>query len=121
MSSTTTTSKINDGDVAMMCLATAFVMLMTPAAGIAQAGMIRRKNALSMLMQNLTGMCIGSILWYIVGFALVFGDSIGGLIGNPFGDIGFFLSGVSHIEPNTNAANAADTIPGTLLAAFQDR
>ena len=52
---------LNDGDIAMMMAATAFVMLQTPAMGIAQAGMIRRKNALSMLMQTLSGLVFGSI------------------------------------------------------------
>ena len=47
----------------MMMAATAFVMLQTPAMGIAQAGMIRRKNSLSMLMQTLSGL-FGSILWF---------------------------------------------------------
>ena len=46
---------INGADVAMMMFTTSFVMLQTPAMGIAQAGMIRRKNSLSMLMQTLSG------------------------------------------------------------------
>ena len=40
----------NDGDTAFLLFATTLVMLQTPAMGLAQAGMIRRKNALSMLM-----------------------------------------------------------------------
>jgi Amt family ammonium transporter len=39
------------GDTAMMMFGTTLVMLQTPAMGIAQAGMIRRKNSLSMMMQ----------------------------------------------------------------------
>ena len=35
----------------MMMFGTTLVMLQTPAMGIAQAGMIRRKNSLSMMMQ----------------------------------------------------------------------
>ena len=50
----------------MMITATTFVMLMTPAMGIAQAGMIRRKNALSMIMQTMAGMVIGSLLWLVL-------------------------------------------------------
>jgi ammonia channel protein AmtB len=38
--------EINDGDTAFMIMASTFVMLQTPALGLAQAGMIRRKNAL---------------------------------------------------------------------------
>ena len=63
-------------------MASTFVMLQTPALGLAQAGMIRRKNALSMLMQTLTGLAIGSLLWFSVGFTLTFGPSQNGLIGD---------------------------------------
>ena len=65
-----------------MIFATTFVMIQTPAMGIAQAGMIRRKNSLSMLMQTLTGLVVGSLLWFSVGFSLTFGPSNGGFIGN---------------------------------------
>ena len=65
-----------------MIMASTFVMLQTPALGLAQAGMIRRKNALSMLMQTLTGLAIGSLLWFSVGFTLTFGPSQNGLIGD---------------------------------------
>jgi ammonia channel protein AmtB len=37
---------MNDGDTAFIIMASTFVMLQTPALGLAQAGMIRRKNAL---------------------------------------------------------------------------
>jgi len=42
-----------------MTFTTTLVMLQTPEMGIAQAGMIKRKNALSLLMQTISGMCIG--------------------------------------------------------------
>ena len=42
---------IEDSDTGFMVMATTFVMLQTPALGLCQAGLIRRKNALSMLMQ----------------------------------------------------------------------
>ena len=107
---------INDGDTGMMMMATTFVMLQTPAMGLAQAGIIRRKNALSMLMQTLTGFCIGSLLWFTCGFSLTFGRSIGhaGILGNLENA---FLDGVSatHCYPNSTAT----TIPGILFAAFQ--
>merc|ERR1719487_1867617 len=52
--------------------------------GLAQAGLIRRKNALSMLMQTLSGLILGSMLWFLVGFSLVFGETLcgSGFIGN---------------------------------------
>ena len=73
---------LNNGDISLMMAATAFVMLQTPAMGIAQSGMIRRKNSLSMLMQTLTGLVIGSIMWFSFGFSLTFGTSYNGIIGN---------------------------------------
>ena len=96
-----------------MLLATTFVYLQTPAMGICQAGLVRRKNSLSMLMQTLTGLVIGSILWYAVGFGLVFGSpSYGGYIGNPFDHV-FFIS------LPWDSCFCGQTIPAPLYATFQ--
>ena len=73
--------KLSDADTGFMVMATTFVMLQTPALGLAQAGMIRRKNALSMLIQTIAGMTIGSLLWFMVGFSLTFSSSRLGFIG----------------------------------------
>lgn len=62
----------DSGDTGWMLAATTLVMLQTPAMGLAQAGMIRRKNSLSILMQTVTGMIIGSILWFLFGYSFVF-------------------------------------------------
>jgi hypothetical protein len=106
----------NDGDTAFMIFGTTLVMLQTPAMGIAQAGMIRRKNSLSMLMQCLSGMAIGSLLWYMVGYSLTFGPSVaGGLIGNPSTFFFFTEMPLSTSECLVMAPN----IPGPLYAAFQ--
>merc|ERR1719461_2380855 len=106
----------NDGDTAFLVLCTTFVMLQTPAIGLTQAGIIRRKNALSMLMQTLTGAVIGSILWFTVGFSLVFGESLGGY--GIFGGFkNFALRGVSiHC---CYPLSPALSIPGILFACFQ--
>jgi Amt family ammonium transporter len=56
----------------------------TPAMGIAQAGLIRAKNSLSMLLQVSAGASIGAILWFIFGFSVVFGtQEFRGVISNP--------------------------------------
>lgn len=82
--------------------------------GLAQAGMIRRKNALSMLMQTLTGMAIGSLLWFIIGFSLVFGPSHKGMIGG-FHDVLL----IQTIDTGPDTCNAyAPTIPALLFVAF---
>ena len=78
-----------------------------------QAGMIRRKNSLSMLMQVLFGMVIGSLLWTAVGFSVAFGPSVG-LFGNPF-----HYAFLRNVPGDDCLPELADTIPGTLFAAFQ--
>jgi hypothetical protein len=53
---------IDTGDTAWMLFATTFVMLQTPATGLAQAGLVRRKNALSLIAQAFIGVLVGSFL-----------------------------------------------------------
>ena len=107
---------LNDGDTAFMIMASTFVMLQTPALGLAQAGIIRRKNALSMLMQTLTGFAVGSLLWFFVGFTLTFGPTAGG--SGFIGDLSHaFLIGVG--VDCCYPLSTALTIPGVLFATFQ--
>ena len=51
-------------------------------------------------MQTMTGLIIGSLLWYIFGYSLTFGDSIGGFIGDLFlwayNLVNFILSAFNH-------------------------
>ena len=42
---------MDTGDIALVFFATTFVFLQTPAMGLAQAGLLRRKNSLSTIMQ----------------------------------------------------------------------
>lgn len=64
-------------------------------------------------MQTLTGLVIGSIMWYVIGFGLVFGyPSFGGYIGNPFDHI-FFIS------LPWDSCFCGQTIPAPLFATFQ--
>ncbi|MBX3053180.1 MAG: ammonium transporter [Caldilineaceae bacterium] len=101
---------IDSGDTAWIIVATALVLMMTPALGFFYGGMVRKKNILSTL--NLSFITIGliSIQWVLIGYSLSFGTSIGGLIGGPnyFG-----LSGVG-----TEALEGL-TIPHLLFAGFQ--
>lgn len=103
---------INFGDTAWMMCATTFVMLQTPATGFAQSGLVRRKNALSLIAQSFVGVSIGSLLWYLVGYSLTFGESAGGFIGNP-ATYGFFAN------VNSHDCLPGQTIPHTLFASFQ--
>lgn len=84
--------------------------------GLAQAGLIRRKNSLSMLMQVLFGMVLGSLLWFICGFSLAFGPSLGdaGVLGDPLHHAFF-----ANVPLDDCLPDLADTIPASLFASFQ--
>lgn len=87
-------------------------MLMTPALGFFEAGLIRSKNALSVIVQTFAGIAILSTLWFILGFSLVFAPSQGGIIG---GYHWLFFNEV----PMNESLDYAPTIPGVSFASFQ--
>jgi Amt family ammonium transporter len=102
----------NAGDISWVATATALVMLMTPALGFFYAGLVRRKNLVSTLIQCMVIFAVVSIVWALWGYSLVFGPSVGGLIGN------LSLVGLNGIDIHTVAA-VAPHIPELLYFAFQ--
>jgi Amt family ammonium transporter len=103
---------IDTGDTTWMLISTGLVMLMTPALGFFEAGLIRSKNALSVIVQTFAGIAILSTLWFILGFSLVFAPSQGGIIG---GYHWLFFNDV----PMNESLDYAPTIPGVSFASFQ--
>ena len=103
---------INAGDTAWILVATALVMMMTPALAFFYGGMVRKKNLLSTI--NLSFITVGliSLQWVLIGYTLAFGTSIGGLIG------GMDFFGLSNVGAEPNADYAA-TIPHLAFAAYQ--
>lgn len=65
------------------------VMFMQPGFALVEAGFTRSKNTANILMKNLMDFAIGSLLYWVIGFTLMYGDSIGSFIGTP--DL-FFMS-----------------------------
>src|SRR5512144_220830 len=105
-------NEINTGDTAWILVATALVMVMTPALAFFYGGMVRKKNLLSTI--NLSFITIGliSLQWVLIGYTLAFGTSMGGLFG------GLDYLGLSNVgaEP---IADYAPTIPALAFAAYQ--
>jgi Amt family ammonium transporter len=60
----------------------ALVWLMIPGLGLFYSGLLRRKNALSMLFLSMAAIAIGSFQWYFWGFSLAFSDGASPFIGN---------------------------------------
>ncbi len=91
-------------------IATALVILMTPALGLFYGGLVRKKNVLSTLMYSFFTVALISVQWSMIGYSLSFGATRGGWIGG-LEHIG--LAGLS-----LDAANDGE-IPSLLFMAFQ--
>lgn len=105
-------SHINAGDTAWVLTAAALVMIMTPAVGFFYGGMVRSKNVVSIIHQSIVILAIVSIQWVLIGYSLVFGKDILGIIG------GLTYVGLRHVGFSPNA-NYAATIPQLAFMIFQ--
>jgi Amt family ammonium transporter len=108
------------GDIAWVLTSCALVLFMTPGLALFYGGMVRAKNVLNMLMMNFFTISIVTVLWVVVGYTLVFGDSVGGIIGD-FSHFG--LSGVEG-EDLLNAAfqlTFAIITPALITGAVAER
>ena len=101
---------LDTGDTAWMIVATALVMIMTPA-GLAlfYGGMSRYKNLLNTFAMTFVAYCLGSIVWVMWGYTLAFGTDVGGVIG---GLEHLFLNGIG-------PGDVSDTIPTYTFIMFQ--
>ncbi|WP_019415442.1 ammonium transporter [Paenisporosarcina sp. TG20] len=84
-------------DMLWMMIGAILVFFMHAGFAMVETGFTRSKNTVNILMKNLLTVSLGSILYFIVGFAIMFGPSAFGIIGTEgfalFGreDIGFFV------------------------------
>lgn len=104
---------LDSGDTAWMLVAGSLVLLMIPALGLFESGLLRKKNAASIFMQIFFGLAMLSVMWFVFGFSLSFGPSTDGLIGNMDW---LFLKGIPSDAP---LDQYAPTIPGVLFVKFQ--
>ena len=103
--------ELNSGDTAWILTSTALVLFMTlPGLSLFYAGLVRSKNAISVLMQCFAIACIVSVAWVVYGYSLAFTE------GNAFigGTSAFFLTGIGRdtLAPGT-------TMPHSLFVIFQ--
>ena len=69
-------------DIVFTCVAAFLVFFMQAGFAMVEAGFTRAKNACNIMMKNLMDFSIGSIMWLIIGFTLMFGAGESGLFGN---------------------------------------
>ena len=68
-----TADKISGGDTAWMLTSTALVLLMTiPGLALFYAGMVRKKNVISVMAQVFAVTCVVSVVWVLAGYSLAF-------------------------------------------------
>ena len=101
--------QIDSGDTAWMLVATAMVLLMTPALGLFYAGLVRSKNTLNTFMMSIGAIAVAMVMWGLIGYSLAF-DKGNGFVGG----LGYVaLHGVG-FAPRTGMK-----IPQLVFFAFQ--
>jgi ammonium transporter, Amt family len=104
----------NKGDVSWMLMCTALVIMMSvPGLALFYGGMVRAKNALSMLMQVFVVFSLVTVLWCIYGYSLAFTEN------NAFfgGFDRLFLKGATDAMAATFSKGVV--IPELVFVAFQ--
>lgn len=102
---------IDTGDTAWLLTATALVLFMTlPGLAFFYGGLVRSKNALSILMQCFAITCLVSVLWFACGYGLAFGN--GGRLQSWIGLGHWFLQDVTR-------ESVSGTVPESVFLMFQ--
>ena len=102
---------IDTGDTAWLLTATVLVLFMTiPGLAFFYGGLVRSKNALSILMQCFAITCLVSVLWFACGYGLAFGN--GGRLQSWIGLGHWFLQDVTR-------ESVSGTVPESVFLMFQ--
>ena len=80
-------------DTIWVLIAAALVMLMQAGFALVEIGLTRAKNSINILMKNFVDFSTGAIIFWVFGFAIMFGEDIGGFIG-----MGDFMSNSNEID-----------------------
>lgn len=105
---------IDSGSTAWMLASSALVLLMVPGLALFYGGMVRRKNVLTTMMMSFVAMAIIGVQWVLIGYALAFGQSVGGVIGWDTA-----LVGLSGLEPTKLYGDKH--IPELVFVMFQGK
>ncbi|MBI2424881.1 MAG: ammonium transporter [Candidatus Hydrogenedentes bacterium] len=109
---------LDSGNTAWMLTATALVLFMTiPGLSLFYAGLVRRKNVLSVLMQCFALTALGTILWVGVGYSLAF-NTTGMEAGMT--NLNSFVGGFDDVMLRTLKRDAlSGTYPTSVFIMFQ--
>ena len=107
-------TSFNGADTAWMLICTVLVMLMTiPGIILFYSGMLRSKNALSIVAHTVAGAAVVTLMWAVVAYSVAFSSGNG-----YFGDLTrIFAHGL--IGPKVSAHAIAPTVPESVFFLFQ--
>ena len=105
--------QIDSGNTAWVLASSALVLLMTPGLAFFYGGLVRRKNAGAIIMQNFMTIGLVGIVWVLWGYSLAFGPDHGGFIGD------FSWFGLKHVDTNPVAFYGGGKIPHQANMIFQ--
>jgi Amt family ammonium transporter len=100
-------SEMSAPDTVWMLVATALVLLMTPALGFFYGGLVRAKNALNTMMMSVAALGVAGIVWALLGYSLAFAEGNG------------FIGGTTHAFLRGVGLETRGTIPHLLFMAYQ--
>jgi Amt family ammonium transporter len=110
-------------DTLWVIIATILVMLMQAGFSLVEVGYTRAKNAVNIVMKNFVDFSVGSLIFWFVGFGLMFGTDISSLLGTPdfffthsYGHLGLSISDSTMLIFQTVFAATAATIVSGAIA-----
>lgn len=112
--STSAMPAIQGADTAWMLVSTVLVFLMTmPGIMLFYSGMLRKRNALSIMAQTIAAIGVVTFLWAAIGYSLAFTSGNGWI-----GGLGkLWAEGL--VGPNAGAHALAPTVPESVFFLFQ--
>jgi ammonium transporter, Amt family len=119
---------LDSGATAWMLTSTALVLFMTiPGLSLFYAGMVRAKNALSVMMQCFAITCLVTVLWALYAYSLAFGPDVNLVIGSLDKAFmkGVTVDAISGVIPETVFSmfqlTFAIITPALIVGAFAER
>ncbi|MDE0191789.1 MAG: ammonium transporter [Gammaproteobacteria bacterium] len=101
---------LDSGDTAWLSMSSALVLFMTiPGLALFYGGLVRSNNVLSVLLQCFAITATVTVVWFVAGYSLAFGDTVSAVIGDTSR---FFYRGMAE-----NALIAS--VPESVFATFQ--
>lgn len=99
-------------DTMWVLIAAAMVFLMQAGFAMVETGFTRAKNAGNIIMKNLMDFAVGSIIFWVIGYNVMYGESVLGLFGKP--ELFFEQDFTALIFQTVFCATAATIVSGAM-------